>query len=1097
MFGKIAKSLKFFAVAGLCSLAACGGGSEGGFNIEPGVFGPNVSGTPDSFRGAGIVNDEKFLIGGPLAQGQNGDVLLQNDKIRVILQKPTRNTGVGLFGGNILDADRFRPEAEPGQDQFGTIFPLVNLSWTVNYQRLEIVNADFGGGPVVVRATGVLDVYDYIQTNIIVPFAKTVVGVDLGFATRFDDIYNPFKNVPELRGLNPVVVTEYSLKPDADYVIIETRFQNDGEVPVKMPVGDWVNGSGTLEPFVPKKGFVKTPQVEPAAALIYQGMQDDVGVSYGYFYNPVQFLKEDGTINTSTSLTVSGVTPMVLGEALLDVLPIGGGEPKIKFEVQPGTRTITRYFAVGKGDVASVIDAGYSALGVAKLRLSGRVVDSNGQPVAKARVVVLDTGDESPATHLPATVAMSAADGSFTADLSSGNDVKDKVFGSGTYTLQVYKEGYVFAGGPKAGKCSGGSVDTAAKTITGVECTLGQSGSVTVTASDSGSPIPARVTVVGFEPSPIHAMPLPASGVNGVYGDVNLEERPYGIVDLLYIDPAGNLAPAGHHRVMGGNQFRLEPGEYEIYVTRGPEYSVFHQRVTVPAGGNVDVNAELSKVVDTSGYVAADFHLHGIKSADSAWGLESRVRASLAEGMDILVSSDHDYVTDYGPVIEKLGYSGMVTSMVGDELTALAFGHFGVFPLTPDPSSTTGGAYDYTYVASNDDLPTSDHDMVQTMDQIVQGVDEANPGTQVITINHILDKATGNFSIIGLVTTTAFDEVEPLSSYADPVNFRMTANTNEGGGFQGPFPLGTSGLFTKNFTALELTIGAYPDTLDHLMQTALPVYFNMLNLGLLATATTNSDSHTQVREPMGTPRNYVLSSTDPRDGVGSSYQAIDKEEIAVNVNAHRSVASNGIFVKAKVHSAENPGGVSVGGTIAGGNVTLELEIQSNEFFDWDRVDIFANTVPVPAKDAEGKLVPELTDLSAKDYHANSRDHTQMYMMTPLFQFARGGGGDAALNQTVSGGARKATLSRSFNFSEDTWIVVVVRGSNGVRSLFPYVTKGADPTVEQATFLDTLDNNPVAIGGIRPFAFTNPIFVDVDGNGFQAKFIRDGQSPLAE
>lgn len=1093
MLGNLPRFGKLAILTGcLAALLSCGGGGDGGLNIEAGVFGPSVSGTPDTFRGAGIVNDGKFLFGGPLAQGQQGDILLQNDKIRIILQKPTRNTGVGLFGGNIIDADLFRPSAEGGKDQFGTMFPLVNLSWTVNYQRLEIMNADFANGPVVVRATGILDVYDYIQTNIITPFAKIFVGADLYFSTRFDDIFNPFKNVPELKGLNPIIVTEYTLKSDANYVIIETRFQNDGETALKMPVGDWLNGSGTLEPFVPRKGFVRGAQIDPIAAMVYQAMEENVGVSYGYFYNPMQFMKEDGSLHTSTALTVSGVTPVVLGEGLLQVLPLNGGEGdvKVNFTVEPGSRTITRYFVVGKGDAASVIDGGFQALGVSKLRLSGVVKDAGGDPVAKARVVAIDTSDPEPANHVPVTVAFSDEQGNFSADLSSGRDVKDKMFGSGTYTIHVYKEGYVFAGGPKAGKCSGGSLDAATNTVSGVVCSLGETGSVTVSATEGGSPIPARVTVVGFEPSPTHPNGQPPNF--GLYADVNLEEKPYGIVDLLYLEPSGNLAPRGHHRLIGGNQFRLEPGEYEIYVTRGPEYSVYKQRVTVPPGGSVAVNAELQKVLDTSGFVAADFHLHGIKSADSAWSLESRVFNGLAEGMDILVSSDHDYVTDYGPVIEQLGVGHLMTSIIGDEITPLAFGHLGVFPLTHDPASTTGGAYDYTYV-DTDDVLNPDKDRVQTMDEIIKGVDEKYPGTQVLQINHILDKATGNFAIAGLVTSAAFDDVEPLSSFADPVKFRMPANSNEAGGFQGPYPLGTSGAISMAFTGVELTIGAYADTLDHLMQTALPVYFNLLNLGVIRTATTNSDSHTQVREPLGTPRNYVMSSVDPRDGIGASFQAISPEEIAVNVNAHRSICSNGIFIRPKLTSAANPGGVTVGGTLQGsGDVTLELDIASNEFFDWDRVEIYANTVPLPARDD----LTGVTDLSTREFHEVSGTHTQKYLMTPLFQFARGASGDAALNQTVAGGVRRATLSKTFNFPEDTWVVAVVRGSNGVRSLFPYVTRGASNSVTPGSFLDILDVNPAQIGGIRAFAFTNPMFVDVDGNGFEAKHIRDGQSPLA-
>ncbi|MFO1463410.1 MAG: hypothetical protein U1F66_06505 [bacterium] len=1094
MLGKFKRYLRLALWLGMLpAVFSCGGSGNGGYNIEAGVFGPTVNGTPDTFRGAGIVNDSKFLFGGPLAQGQNGDILLQNDKIRVILQKPTRNTGVGLFGGNIIDADRFRPSSEPGQDQFGTIFPLVNLSWTVNYQRLEIMNADFSKGPVVVRATGILDVYDYIQTNIIVPFAQIFVGTTLYFAPRFDDIFSPFKNVPDLRGLNPIIVTEYTLKQDANYVITETRFQNNGETPIKMPVGDWVNGSGTLEPFVPRKGFVRGAQVDPIAAMVYEGMEDNVGVSYGYFYNPTQFMNPDGTLQTSTALTVSGVTPVVLGEGLLQVLPINGTDKdvKVNFTIEPGSRTITRYFVVGNGDAASVIDGGFAALGVSKLRMSGQVKDAGGNPVAKARVVVIDSADSDPANHVPVTVAMSDESGNFSADISSGRDVKDKMFGSGTYTVHVFKEGYVFAGGPKAGKCSGGSLDTASNTVSGIVCSLGDSGTVNVSATDGSSPVPARVTIVGFEPSPVHPYGQPPNF--GKYADVNLEERPYGIVDILYLDPSGNLAPRGHHRVIGGNQFRLEPGEYEIYVTRGPEYNVYHQRVTVPPGGSVAVNANLQKVLETSGFVSADFHMHGIKSADSAWGLDSRVYAGLAEGMDVLVSSDHDYVTDYAPVIERLGVGNLMTSIVGDEITPLAFGHLGVFPLTPDPSSTTGGAYDYTYVSS-DDVINPDHDQVQSMGQIMKGVEEKYPGTQVLQVNHIMDRATGNFSIAALVTTTAFDDVEPLSSYADPVKFRMPANTNEAGGFQAPFPLGTSGAISMDFTAVELSIGAYADTLDHLMQTALPVYFNLLNLGVIKTATTDSDSHTQVREPVGTPRNYVQSSVDPRDGLGSSYAAISAEDIAVAVNEHRSIASNGIFIRPKLSSAGNPGGVGVGGTLQGtGDVTLELEIASNEYFDWDRVDVFANTVPLPAKDD----LSGVTDLSAKDFHQYNGASPRKYLMTPLFQFARGASGDAALNQTVSGGVRRATLTKSFNFAEDTWIVVVVRGSSGTRSLFPYVTKGAKNTIAPGSFLDILDVNPAQIGGIHAFAFTNPMFVDVDGNGFEAKFIRDGQSPLAK
>jgi hypothetical protein len=413
------------------------------------------------------------------------------------------------------------------------------------------------------------------------------------------------------------------------------------------------------------------------------------------------------------------------------------------------------------------------------------------------------------------------------------------------------------------------------------------------------------------------------------------------------------------------------------------------------------------------------------------------------------------------------------------------------WPLTPNPDRPDHGAYDYTFV-EGDNILNPDHDMVQGMAQIIQGVDETNPGTQVFSIAHITDKALGNFAISRLVTTKAFEGVEPLSTFADPVKFRLPANTYSGGGFQGPFPLGTSSMFSLDFTSVGLTIGTFKDMLGHLMETSLPTYFNLLNLGKICSATSDSDTHSQIREPIGIPRNFVASSVDPGDGIGS-HQEINPEELAANVNAGKIIVSNGVFVRAHLTSPANPSGVSVGETLSGsGEVTLNLQVTSTVDFDWDTVEIYANTEPVPAKDD----MSGVTELSAEEFYTNSNSHLPKYLMSPLFSYHKGLTGEGALIQTVSGGVRRAEITKNFNFSEDTWIVVVVRGTPAVRSAFPYVTKEANVEVDPGDFLDKLESDPVEIGGISAFAFTNPMFVDVDGNGFESLYIRDGTSPLA-
>ena len=57
------------------------------------------------------------------------------------------------------------------------------------------------------------------------------------------------------------------------------------------------------------------------------------------------------------------------------------------------------------------------------------------------------------------------------------------------------------------------------------------------------------------------------------------------------------------------------------------------------------------------GYISPDFHLHANYSFDSTDTVDLKVRAAVAEGLEIPVSSEHEYVLDFGPVVERLGLS--------------------------------------------------------------------------------------------------------------------------------------------------------------------------------------------------------------------------------------------------------------------------------------------------------------------------------------------------------------------------------------------------------------------------------------------------------
>src|SRR5690606_34545259 len=93
-------------------------------------------------------------------------------------------------------------------------------------------------------------------------------------------------------------------------------------------------------------------------------------------------------------------------------------------------------------------------------------------------------------------------------------------------------------------------------------------------------------------------------------------------------------------------------GEHRVVVSRGYEYEILDQTVTVTAGQTVDVTATLEQSVDTTGVMCADFHIHSAMSADSNDAVITKVKSAIADGLDIPVSSEHEWVIDFQPVIE-------------------------------------------------------------------------------------------------------------------------------------------------------------------------------------------------------------------------------------------------------------------------------------------------------------------------------------------------------------------------------------------------------------------------------------------------------------
>lgn len=71
------------------------------------------------------------LVGGPVAYGDIGDYLLENDKVRAVILDTGRSWGPGVYGGSLVDLDIRRKDGRfpegSGRDRFAEVFPFANL----------------------------------------------------------------------------------------------------------------------------------------------------------------------------------------------------------------------------------------------------------------------------------------------------------------------------------------------------------------------------------------------------------------------------------------------------------------------------------------------------------------------------------------------------------------------------------------------------------------------------------------------------------------------------------------------------------------------------------------------------------------------------------------------------------------------------------------------------------------------------------------------------------------------------------------------------------------------------------------------------------
>ncbi|RMG17973.1 MAG: hypothetical protein D6729_07825 [Deltaproteobacteria bacterium] len=337
----------------------------------------------------------------------------------------------------------------------------------------------------------------------------------------------------------------------------------------------------------------------------------------------------------------------------------------------------------------------------------------------------------------------------------------------------------------------------------------------------------------------------------------------------------------------GTTTLALAPGRYRVYASRGLEYDLPHVDVEVRAGATAEADLVLERVVDTRGWISADFHQHAIHSFDSAVTLEDRVLANAAEGVEILVSSDHDYVTDFDPVIDRMGLRAWLDAFPGVEVTTSTVGHFNCYPFPVDPAARQNGA-----------PPSEGHTPAEIFDACRKA-----PGERIVQVNHPRAGASGYFDLTGF----------------DPAHGTVIRDR-----IRHP-----RAVYDAHYDAIEVFNGKRVNTAMQVMRD----WFALLDAGQRYTATGNSDTHTLTHDNAGYPRNF-LKVEDDTPG------AVDAATLVDVVKRRRAVVvSNGPLVFL------SSGKTGVGGTVrasAGEAVPVRVQVRAAPWVRFDTVELIQN-----------------------------------------------------------------------------------------------------------------------------------------------------------
>jgi hypothetical protein len=979
-------------------------------------------------------------IGGPHAIGQVGDWLIENDKVRFIIA----DKGVGrvntTFGGTLVDADLQRVGSQAdakGNDEMAELLPA--FVFTV-IDPTDVCVPTLQGVCPTSPDDVIADGSDGRPAEILVHG----IGGDL---FEMVALLNTGLVFPSQLEMSQV----YKLEPGKSYVTIETTIKNTstgahpfpyldptqldnllgGNIPgipaiqLSAPLGQFPLMGGEQSLFAPgEAGFDVRFSIEgsyktaggfpafPGRVVDFLGSRGP-GVSYGLALTDSP---DNYAMNYASGYAGQDVTPhsMLLPFEYAGVTGAYMFKPPAQLEAGE-QRTYTSYFLVGRGDVASIYDSVLELRNTPNGTFGGRVVDElSSAPVAGARVIVFDATGAKYVDEID-----TAADGTFLGHLPVG-----------MYRYLVSTDDRI-----AAAIDSNGAIATtpqpfaiSAGVATGVFVQMHSPSTIAVQVLDElGRQAPVKIQLLGHD-ARISPATGPVDGRNILYS-LGLGER----VRVTAFDGTDRYIENAWWTVDGRLEAQVRPGTYDVVVTRGPEYEIATQTVTIGAGQFATAQMSLQRSFSTPGWIAGDFHVHSGPSTDSGLPIADRVASCAAEGLDVAVATDHNYITDYAPVIAAQKLDQWLLGIPGMELTTFEMGHFNGYPLKVDPGSTRGGEFVWAKQPPQ-----------KLFDQLRQLA--IDPTNSIVQINHPRQQVLGYFAQFFVDADTAQPYVPtgimgifaPYGDEFSAANFSLDADAIElltgrriedvhtyvapnplpPGPFPDPQPVIGTVVVGKDGHAL------FPGTVE--------TWFAMLDRGKRMTGMGTSDSHHLLGDEPGYART-LLYVGDGKDQLGQ----YSRDDVVAAIRGHHALVTNAPFIDMKVGTAMPGDDVTMTG-----QVNVAIHVRAPSWAPVDHLIVYSNS----------KVISDQPITTGTDFTTN-------VMFTP---------------------------------NGDAWVVAEVRGTS---NMFPVNSPTEFPPLDVGAIITSLSSGlnlsslplssplkPPQLHYSTPYAITNPIWIDSNGDG---------------